>query len=342
MRFRSPCGVAVVFLGFLLGASADVADASAASDCRVVGEASAGAWTLDVVHDARHFRSVLRAADDPTRTATGSFDLATGTFSHVVANGTGANASRAEASWRVHSLHEYRDRDADGRFGPGDESVRQHRVASLPQPTLQVLGRVDGGYDALAIYPINASSGSDGLPMGQAPPLPGQLRVAFLMLEEPALVDGQWVPPTRVPITADIVAFPFVSNDTRLALEVRIEAHDGLARTGGGFAEVDGFARSEHQWGSCAAVDGSEYPNRLLLLEDAATTDPSVSALFNYPPADDVRQSFAVTAAWAAPPAPAAAIPLAPFLGDLALFAAGALVSCAIVAFTVLPRLRNP
>ena len=310
--------------------------------CQVAGEASTGAWTLDATHDARQFRFVLRSGDDPTRRASGAFDLGSAAFSHEAVNGTGANASSAGTTLTIYALHEYHDRDGDERFGPGDENVRTYRVASLPQPTLQVLGRVDGGFDAVAVYPINASGTSDGLPVGQTPPLPGQLRVSFLVLEHGALVDGNWVPPTRVPITVQVAGFPFVANVSRLAVEVRVGGEGALQRLADGFVHPDDVARSEQRWGPCGAVDGSDHTNELLVLQDAAATAATASAVFNYPRADDVQQTFAVSAAWkAASPGPTP-IPLVPFLGDAGMFAAAVVLSALIVAATVVRRIRNP
>ncbi|HLE47601.1 MAG TPA: hypothetical protein VI818_04825, partial [Candidatus Thermoplasmatota archaeon] len=338
---RWTCG-AILLLLAMIAAPAAASQPTSAQDCHVPGQASTGLWELEADHDAGQFRSALRSREDPTRTFAASFRLDGARLVVAVSNGTGLNASRATTTVETRGLHEFRDRDGDGRFGPGDESRRRYDLGAVAGATLQVLGRVDGGYDAVAIYPVNASARSD-LPVGKAPPLPGQLRLSFVVLEAAALVEGQWIPPTRVVLNAAVLNFPFVENDTRLAIEIRIEGMPASVRIADGFAARHGHATSDYQWAPCAALEGSPFPNQLLVVDDGGPGEGAgATALFGYPASDEVRQEFAASGAWSAPASLTPPLPLAPILGDLALFLSAALGSVLLVAATSWRRFRGP
>ncbi|MBW3582281.1 MAG: hypothetical protein KY455_04185 [Euryarchaeota archaeon] len=167
------------------------------------------------------------------------------------------------------ALVEFRDRDEDGRYGLGDEAVQRYDLATLDARMAPAEPVLEGGFAAVATYPLeNRSRGDEGPLGGDTPELvPGELRFVFRMSPEVRIAPSGRVAPTEVAIDVALDRFPFQEGDTQVALETRFASNRPLVDVtdaASGLSVGEGVFSSRYAWPEMDA------PPAAVLAEDGA------------------------------------------------------------------------
>lgn len=248
-------------------------------------------------------------------------DLLSGSFqadpprldARLTARDPEAADGRLTVEWR--ELVEYRDADGDGRFGLADPVAQRMALAGLPSTS--VVAPVLGGRSATVTYslPDNASrSGPLPVPGDQ-----GTLTLTFTLVSSPATIAGHALDPADLGLGAEVRGFPYVAEDTRLALVSDVatplpsldHAADGL-----GVALGAGALTLRLAWED-ALADGVAHPAPATVVSGSAERAHLVQS---WPRGDEVGQRGSVAAQhWADAGAVLEALPP----GDWRFFALG-------------------
>lgn len=292
-------------------------------------ESGAGSFSFDNARDAGPGSDLLR----------GRFDLAAAEFHLEYISTQPGNESILRFDQQYVAVVEYRDQHADGRYGAGDDTVRRIGLPSAPGASLRVLPRPDGGFQALASYPLNASRDDGGLPLGSATALPGRLDLRFTVVPTSQSFADDGFHPDRVSLQLQILGYPYRENGTALALEVRTESNRGVESLPQRFEAAGDRHALRHWFASCSSADDRVAPTRVLV-EALPGAPTGATAFFAFARADALIHESAFDVQRL--PAPSAPPGLPEFLppGNLALYVGGAVATAALVVVPAWRRLR--
>lgn len=229
------------------------------------------------------------------------------------------------------SVVEFRDMDGDGRLGIGDDVVRELVLSTAPGATLQSVPRMQSGsYESVARYPLNGT----GL-------LPGVAEIRFIVLSEPATIEGETRSPSRVFIEAAVDSFPFQRNDTRLAVKVRQTGGTNLSAASDEIVSESAGGRLSYRWSRCVGRDGATLPVGPVVVEYPSGAAPRTATVFALPDGERIEHITSVGLA----PAPTRpqGFEVADFLpsGNWLVFGATALAASGTILVSAWRRVRG-
>lgn len=325
----------------LLGLAPAMAAQPGASDiCPLPSLGDAPPRRLTYEPDAASFRfENARDLDPGSDLLRGRFELGAAEFHLEFVSTQPGNESVLRFDHEVRAVVEYRDENSDARYGAGDDTVRRIPLASAPGASLRVLPRPGGGLEALASYPLNASRDDSGLPFGPSTPLPGRLELRFIVVPSSPAVGDPALHPDRVAVQVQILGYPYRENGTALALEAQTESNKGFEALPQRFEAADERHRLRYWFASCSSSDDQVTPVRVLV-EASPGAPTGTTAFFSFARADELVHESAFDVQRL--PAPSAPSPITQLLppGNLALYAAGALATAALVVVPAWRRLR--
>lgn len=199
-------------------------------------------------------------------------------------------------------LVEFRDTDADGRYGFGDRSVQRITIGDMEGASVVSESFLTNGHAATVSYSFPNRSSSEASndtvpPISDDEPslLPGTLLLRFYMVPTTQTFGGSTVTPMDIKFDIEMTDFPYREAGTKLALETRFSASESVrdAPWRDRALEIgDGYFRGFLGWTRTAMVDSNPRPVEVSTLSHVPGADEdrgsSVAMAFTYPAGDKI------------------------------------------------------
>ncbi len=254
-----------------------------------------------------------------------------------------ATAFRVELGFVA--LLEFLDQDGDGRYGLSDTEVRRFPLENQPEWTITEDSAPADAHAAVARLPLDAGEAQGGILDPEPPPPPGLLTLRFVVGGRDRSEAGQLLAPTDVVLGLQVERFPFAANESRLALETRVESSVGVRPTVDGLEGAEGPHGWTLRWATTAELDGQTDPVHVNVLadprlRDSDDLDRTVTVAYGYGQADLLVYDPVLGVSRVPTSAEPVLVPAAP-PGHVGLYTVGALGAGLIIGGTAWSRVRR-